>query len=231
MKKLILFGFVLCAWACKKDSISSDSKLISVTVSGKTHQSFEYNQAGNLIRENEFYHCTATPVNEFVYTYKNNKIEKINTVIRGIYSSLSAMCDPSKGMLAEDIFLYNSSGSVSKIVRTTHTTEFIYNQQGFLSKVLYGGGSNKFSEYFYDSRGNMIKQISPEGQVTEYEYDSAPNPFYQHRPNVATAFLISPNNIIKGKGASNFVRKFEYKSNRPVKVLEDNGQTYEYHYN
>lgn len=231
MKKLILLSLVLCILACKKDSIATGAKILSVTVNGTTHQSFEYDQKDRLVREKEFYSCTVTPMNEYVYTYKDNKLEKVNSILRNLYSSTASFCDPSKGVKFEEVFFYDNSGRISKVVRPGTTTEYIYNQQGFLSKQLYGGSSNKFSEYFYDSRGNVIKQIDPGGNITEYEYDSAPNPFYQHRPGTGTPFTISLNNIIRGKGASNFVRKLEYKSNMVVKVLEDNGLTYEYHYN
>ena len=230
MKKLILFAFVFCILACKKDSISTGAKILRVTVSGKTHQSFEYDEGKRLVSEKEYFSCTVSPENEYVYTYKDNRLEKVNSVLRSLYSSTAAMCDPTKGLQSEEVFSYDNSGRISKVIRPTSTTEYVYNQQGFLSKKLIGAGTNNFYEYFYDPNGNVIKEIDPQGNVTEYEYDSAPNPFYQHRPNTATPFTISPNNIIKGKGASNFVRKFEYKSNMPVKVLEDNGLTYEYHY-
>lgn len=230
MKKLTLIALVLCVIGCKRDSISPDVKIMRVTMSGGIHQTFEYDSQGRLTRENEFYSCTVTPMNEHLYNYKEGKLEKVTSVIRSLYSSTAAFCDPAKGEKMQQIFSYDNSGRISKVAGLNSITEYIYNQQGFLSKKLYGAGSNKSSEYFYDSSGNVIKQITPEGSVTEYEYDNAPNPFYFHRPGALTPFTMSRNNIIKGKGASNFTRQFEYKSGRPVKVLEDNGQTYEYHY-
>jgi YD repeat-containing protein len=169
-------------------------------------------------------------MDEYVYSYKDGRLEKVNSVVRGLYSSMAAMCDPASGLHTEEVFSYDNSGRISKVTRPASTTDYIYNQQGFLSKRLIGSGTNNSFEYVYDSKGNVIKETDPQGRITEYEYDSAPNPFYQHRPNLATPFTVSPNNIIKVKGAGSFVRKFEYKSNMPVRVLEDNGLTYEYHY-
>lgn len=230
MKNLILLVFILCSFACKKDSLSINNKIVSVTVEGKIHQTFEYDAKGRLTWEKEFFLCTTNPMNEYIYTYKDDKLLKVNSTIRNHFSSTIAACDPTKGMQTEEFFAYDSSGKIEKVVRPLSTTDYVYNQQGLVSKKFIGGGTNKFNEYFYDSRGNVIKHIDAVGNVTEFEYDSSPNPFYNHRSNIGTAFTMSPNNIIKGKGTSNFVRRFEYKSNMPVKVLEDNGLTYEYHY-
>ncbi len=228
MNKLILFAFAFCILGCKKDSVSPGSRIVSVTVNGKTHQTFEYDVKGRLLWEKEYFSCTTTPMNEYIYTYEDNRLLKVNSTVRTYYSSV--VCDPAKGFSTEEFIGYDNSGKIIKVVRPAGTTDYVYNQQGLVFKKLLGGGINKLYEYYYDSRGNVIKEIDAVGHVTEFEFDSSPNPFYEHRSNVGTPFTMSPNNIIKGKGANNFVRKFEYKSNMPVKVVEDNGQTYEYHY-
>lgn len=234
MKKIIFIFLILAIAACKKDSQgpAPGDKIFRVTVDGKISVSFEYDEKNRLVKESNYGFCTSNPQDEFFYSYKDNRLSKINSVIRGLYSSLAALCDPSSGLRTEEIFSYDNAGRISKVTRENSVSEYIYNRRGFLEKKIIVGTIRSLEYvYVHDFKGNVIKEIDPEGNITEYEYDAAPNPFYLHKPGVTTPFSMSPNNIIAGKGRVKFVRKFKYnRNNIPVEVLEDNGLTYIYHY-
>jgi hypothetical protein len=223
--------------ACEKDDVSdSSAKLLSkVTVDNKIHESFEYNEKGQLIKQNYFGMCTTNPQDEYTYTYRDNRLDNIKSVTRGLFSSHTSMCDPTKGVQFIQSFTYNNNGRISTITSTNSVVQFIYNQAGFIErKVITGGTNPQTYHYTYDSRGNVIKEIDPQGNIQQYEYDSKINPLYRNKihAGVSTPYTMSPNNVIKGTGTSgSFVRKFQYNLfGLPSSVLEDNGLTYVYTY-
>ena len=234
---ITILSLILFLTACKKDRVSDPAAqlLTTVMVGNKIHESFEYNEQGQLIKESSFGMCTATPQDESVYTYQNNRIDNIKSVTRSIYSSLSSMCDPATGYQFQQSLTYDSRGRISSLTTTNSVVEYIYNQEGFVQKKVITDGANSLTyQYIYDSRGNVITEIDPQGNIQEFEYDNKINPYYHSKIRVGTLtpFTMSPNNIIKGNGASgSFVRKFKYDSRGlPAEVLEDNGQTYLYMY-
>ncbi len=234
MKKVISIVFILFFGACKKDSPvpAPGDKIFKVTVDGKISGTFEYDEKNRLVKESNYGFCTANPQDEYFYSYKDNRLEKTNSVIRSIYSSLAAICNPLSGLRTEEVFSYDSRGRISRVKRANSVTEFIYSPRGFIEKeIIIGTANNLVYVFAHDFKGNVIKETDPQGNVTEYEYDAAPNPFYLHKPGVTSPFSMSPNNIIAGKGRGKFVRKFKYnRNNIPVEVLDDNGLTYIYHY-
>lgn len=231
----IALSLLFAIAACKKDENSQKTLLLKeVTLSGKINQSFEYDENSQLLKENFFGLCTSNPQDEYEYTYENKKLTKVGSVMRSYFSSTLAMCDPLKGVKSEETFVYDEKGRISKVNRANSVTEYFYNQQGFIERaIITGGASSIVYRYEHDSRGNVIKETDPQGFVAEYEFDNKKNPLYyiKSRPGTPTPFNLSPNNVIKRKAGSNYVRKFEYNSEGyPSKVVEDNGETYVYIY-
>ena len=244
MKNLAIILLIAISFGCKKESAGPNGpsvqgkKLISITTNNKLNHSFQY-EKDLLVKENFFSFCETNPTEEFSYEYQNSKLSMIKTTSRMMYSSTAALCNPSLGLKAEEIFEYNNAGKIMKVTRKTEsavgsTTEYFYNSKGLIEKEILLWGPNSLTTTFeYDSKGNLIKQIDPDGQIAYYEYDNKINPYYliNQRPAWISAFNKSPNNVIKATGRYNFTRTFKYDAEGyPTEVSEDNGFTYKYNY-
>ena len=238
MKNCIAILFVIFfSIGCNKEDGQNNSKVLlsRIMVNDKVYQSFEYNNMGQLVKEKFYGTCEQNPADEYMYLYKGSKIDTLRSVIRSIYSSTSAICNPAMGVQYLAVFEYDNQGRINKIIKGNNTTSFIYNTQGFIEKqIISGGGNNYVSTYKYDAKGNLTEQTDGQGNVTGYEYDSKRNPYYliRQHPDIITAFVVSQNNVVKinFQGGSHII-KYEYNAlNLPVKMFDSNGSTYQFVY-
>ena len=234
-----IFLFAILLFSCEKNSTDerNNTRLQFIKAEGKIHQSFEYNDDNLLVKENWFSSCESNPSDEYMYTYIGTKPHTIKSVIRSLYSSTSAICDPASGIHSYVVIYYDNAGRISKIIRENGTyTTFYYNANGFIEKQVVNDGATNNYIYTYrrDAAGNMIEQTDAQGNKTQYEFDNKTNPYYRMNvhPNVITAFYNSPNNVVKIRsGNSSTAIIYEYNSSGlPVKMLEANGAVYEFVY-
>lgn len=237
MRPLLLIAAVLLLASCSKESAETKNQLLkNITVNGAISQSFEYDPAGKLVKENYYSFCT-TPTDEFTHTYKSdNMLLKTASVIRSLYSSSAALCDPASGIHSADLFEYDDRQRVKKIIRENSITTYTYNNRGLIEKAEHSNGTAiGFSTYQYDSNNNLVEEYGSQGtNTTRYEFDSRINPLYniKSRPGIITAFNASPNNVVKIiSGSSTQSIRYEYDAaGFPVKMFDPNGSTYLYHY-
>ena len=232
----ILFIIFFNIGCNKEDGQNNSNVLLSrIMENGKVYQSFEYNNIGQLVKEKFYGMCEQNPSDEYMYLYKGSKVDTLRSVIRSIYSSTSAICNPAIGVQYLAVFEYDNQGRMSKIIKGNNTTSFIYNAQGFIEKqVISGGGNNYISTYKYDTKGNLTEQTDGQGNVTGYEYDNKRNPYYliRQHPDIITAFVVSQNNVVKiNYAGGSHIIKYEYNGlNLPVKMFDSNGSTYQFVY-
>ena len=237
MKNLVPFLLLIVVSGCKKEQLAGpgDPFLIrEITVNGKTDQVFEYNAENLLVKENVFSLCENNPSDELRYTYVNGRVDKMNSVIRSLYSSTESICNPATGIHHELSFEYDDQQRISRVIQSGSVTEFAYNAAGFIEKQTIGyNGSAYVFTYEYDGNGNIIRETDSEGKTTFYEYDNGKNPFYLigQRPAFVSPFNKSPNNVIKATGNQQFERQLTYNADGlPAQVTETNGLIYVYHY-
>jgi len=175
-------------------------------VDGRLQQTFEY--AGDLlVKENVFGFCITNPSDEYAYSYSGDNVSTIHLTIRSIYSNLSSVCDPAKGLRATEHYEYNNDNMLTGITRDNSQTIFTYNSQGFVEKQVLSFAQEELqTTYEDDPKGNLIAETDSDGDVTRYEYDDRENPFYymSQRPGWISPFNKSPNNVIRATGQYNF---------------------------
>ena len=238
--KYSIFLFALFLAGCKKEDMKDGSsvRLQFVKTAGKIVESFEYNAAGMLTKENRFWFCESTPTDEFTYIYNGAKPDTIKSLIRSLSSSSTSLCDPAYGAYSYAVIDYDNQNRIRKSTQSNGSiTSFFYNSNGFIEKqtITYPSGSNAVAiSYTRDAKGNLIEETDAQGSTTRYEYDDKPNPYYSIKKftDVITAFYNSPNNVVAIKSTTN-TSIFRYEYNRaglPVKMFEPNGATYEFMY-
>jgi len=200
MKHGIPFFFIFLSIACTRE-IDQDSQihLRKITVNGKTNENFEYNTNGQLKKDDNYGICTL-PFDEFSYVYINNQLDSIKSVIRGHYSSSTAICNPQSGVHSFAAFEYNNVGRINKIKKENSTIEYAYNAVG--QQTVNGGSTNGYvSTFKYDARGNLGEIADSQGNITKYEFDDKINPNFlmKRSPDALIAFYVSPNNVVKIK--------------------------------
>ena len=238
MRHFMPFIIVFLLTACTKENAQdSQIHLLKTTVNGKTHENFEYNNNGQLKKEDSYNFCTV-PSDEFIYVYKNNQLDSIKSVVRSIYSSSTAICNPQSGIHSYSAFEYDNLGRISKIKKENSTIEYSYNSVGQIEKqTMNGGGTNQYvSTFKYDDSGNLVEATDSQRNITQYEFDNKINPYFlmKRSPDVLIAFYISPNNVVKIKnpGIAAIEIRYEYNvSKMPVKMFDPNGLSYLYIYN
>lgn len=235
MKSILLLATIACLASCSKESAENGNRLMEISRDGAVNQSFEYNAAGKLVKENYYYICDQ-PSDEFTYTYGSAGIQKVEAVIRGIYSSTTAICDPAGGLHSVITYEYDDQQRIKKIIGENSSTSFTYNSEGLVARADYtaSGSASFYSTYQYDSRRNMVETFSSNGMgTTRYEFDDKRNPLYEikSRPDVITAFNNSPHNVVKIiSGSQQYSIQYNYNlAGYPVE-MSDNGSTYTYHY-
>lgn len=236
MKSVLFIAAISLLVSCTKESTENNGGLLkSIMANGAISQSFEYNADGKLVKENNYLFCDH-PADEFTYSYSNNSVSSTESVIRSLYSGTAAICDPASGMHAFETYEYDDQQRIKKIIREKSTTTYTYNSAGLVERADHTDGINtSFSTYKYDSRNNLIEEYGSQGQgVNRYEFDTKKNPFYyiKSRPDLITAFNISPNNVVKviDESSSQLIR-YEYNAaGFLVKMFDENGSTYLYQY-
>lgn len=235
MRSLFFWAMIVCLASCSKESALNGNRLTHISSNGRVNQSFEYNTAGKLVKENYYYICDH-PADEFTYTYGSAGIQKVESVIRGIYSSTTAICDRAAGLHSIVTYEYDDQQRIKKVVGENSSASFTYNTEGLVARVDYTatGSASFYSTYQYDSRKNLVETFSSDGRgTTRYEFDNKQNPLYQvkSRPDVITAFNSSPHNVVKIiSGSQQYSIQYNYNlAGYPVE-MSDNGSTYTYHY-
>ncbi len=238
MKNLVVLIILFVFIGCKKESQDKIGglRLSAVTVNGKILERYEYNSNNLLVKAKYFTFCESNPTDEYSYIYKNEKLDTLKSVIRSLYSSTAVICDPASGMPANTLFGYDNDGRINKIFNTHSTISLIYNEAGRVEKrVINDGSADRFIyNYKYDSKGNLVEEINSQGNKTQYAFDNKINPYYliKAHPDIITAFIASPNNVIKiiSQNGSKEI-KYQYNSaGLPIRMSDPNGLTYEYVY-
>lgn len=235
MRYLFFSALIACLASCSKESALNGSRLTHISSNNRVNQSFEYNAAGKLVKENYYYICDQ-PADEFTYTYGSAGIQKVEAVIRGIYSSTTAICDRATGLHSVITYEYDDQQRIKKVIGENNSTSFTYNSEGLVTRADYTGNGTAafYSTYQYDDRRNLVETFSSNGMgTTRYEFDNKRNPLYEieSRPDVITAFNRSPNNVVKIiNGPEQISIQYNYNlAGYPVE-MSDNGSTYTYHY-
>lgn len=235
MRYLFLLAVIACFASCSKESALNGNRLTHISSNNRVNQSFEYNAAGKLVKENYYYICDQ-PADEFTYTYGSAGIQKVEAVIRGIYSSTTAICDRAAGLHSVITYEYDDQQRIKRVIGDNSSTSFTYNSEGLVARADYtaSGAASFYSTYQYDSKKNLVETFNSDGRgTTRYEFDNKRNPLYEieSRPDVITAFNRSPNNVVKIiNGSEQNSIQYNYNlAGYPVE-MSDNGSTYTYHY-
>jgi hypothetical protein len=235
MKKVLCFLLVLAIAGCRKDKDNSNLQLHQIQTDGQVASSFEYND-GKLVKHNSHISFCTNPVDEWTYIYQNGRLSKVETIMRGIYSSLSALCDPQSGIRTEDIYEYDGQGRLSKVTYSATYVTYHYNAQDrIIKRVSYfpSGTPHDSSTFIYDARGNITQETNSHGNSAYYEYDNKTNPLYSIKwnPGLISPYSISPNNVIRTTGINGtFERKIlSYIGNLPMRI-DENGTVFTYVY-
>ncbi len=234
MRKIACFILLIAFLGCKKDKYESTHRLKEIKTGSQTYSTFEYDN-GLLTKENSYFFCTV-PADEHVYVYQAGRLSKIQSTLRSLYSSTTAICNPAAGQQSEEQYEYDNFGRLSRISRQATYTLFTYNSRNQVEKmevfnnagVLFNSGS-----YEYDIRGNLVKEINFQGLESLYEYDKKLNPFYlmKQKPGWISPFNTSPNNVIRSTNAwGGFQRTIKTYWNDLPLVVEENGVEYTYVY-
>jgi YD repeat-containing protein len=238
MKNIGLICLLVLLWACQKDGekdvLGPLPQLQRVTQNGKVREAFKY-ENGNLVSERYFYVCETNPSDEVSYIYQNGVLKNDKQISRMHFSSTFAHCNPEMGERFSREYVYNAQGKLSLIKYPLHDIELVYNAQNRVEAIRFKEGerSQTLSTFRYDERGNIIEERDSRGQLTTYTYDNKHNPYYlmRQRPYLLNAFNGSPNNVISGKGAQEFTRRFQYNDlGLPISVEEISGEILRFEY-
>lgn len=149
----------------------------AVTISGAWKFEWEYDDAGNMTRETEFYFSDATVhktndiyIREYSYDDEGNQILELRYTNGELINRYEWEYDNEGKKTKETNFYYEKS--------STSTYEYIYDSEGNLIKSVHSSGATK--EYSYDSAGNMTKEVHyrSDGGMSyhrEWEYDECGN--------------------------------------------------------
>ncbi len=119
------------------------------------------------------------------------------------------------------------------------SSRFAYDAQKRITRQDRYDANNKFissADFTYDNRGNLIQAT---GDMTTYEYDTAPNPYKPIRVDAEISWFMSSNNIVGMKavdqttGVQEETRfRYEYRSDGyPVRMIYPDGRKEEFIYN
>jgi hypothetical protein len=154
------------------------------------------------------------------------------------------------------LFAYDKGGKVLResyvhpSVNNTDYSEFKYEDNRIIRTTgYYNNAISGYTDYQYDTDGNIIKQmqyfVSNEGiatlsATTEFEYDQMYNPYHSFKRLISPGIYTNPNNIIKETYTLNFdpgiyteriqVKENVYEYNNQGYPVRINGST-EYVYN
>ena len=232
-----LFLFALLSFGCGKEApeAGNGTRLQAINVEGKIHQSFEYD-GGLLVKENLWYGCEQTPMDEYFYVYTGSRLDTAKALLRSLSSSSSAFCNPAYNLFSYAVPEYDNQNRFSKITQPGGSVRTLeYNAANFIVKqiITHPAADSFVLNYKRNAVGNLIEETTSRGDKKLYQYDNNKNPYYliKQRPDIVTAFNSSPNNVVKISEGSNVHEiRYEYNSRGlPVKMF-DNGSTYEFIY-
>jgi hypothetical protein len=229
----------LLCFSCAYETIQkipAGARLVQVKVNDRIEQSFEYN-SDRLTKEFFFdTSCPNHPADQFLYIYRNDRLNKLEMTLHGFYSNSSVPCHSKAGVSYDEFFKYDETGRIIRISRKNSYSVFEHDaDQRITKELLYlsNGTLKNWRTFSYDAKGNLILEIDSNGNKTEYEYDDKPNPFYTmtQRPQWISPFNKSPNNVIRATGYIKFERTLTYNAEGlPVEILETDGRVYVYGY-
>ena len=244
---VLLFILSLSFHACEKErnTIAENTglPLISMVLSGNDiFMIYTYNNANLVSEEKSKFHYTG-------HNYNSTNLLKSSEFYNdpAMWSSSSSVIEeamsrkewvnPSNTEKSlTQTFYYNEDQQLIKKVYTrpsvnnSEFSEFIWENDRIIRQTMYWKGKiSGYFEYFYDSKGNLTKQVKyfvPDDGIpqlattTEFEYDNMKNPFLAFRRLMTPGINTNPNNIIKET----------YTIHSEVDQWTDKVQVTEYHY-
>lgn len=231
MKKIMLF-IGLIAFSCSSDDQDANSsstldnthliQTVEKDFSNNTVYTTEFVYQDGLLTKESSSRSSSPGVVDTYFEYTNRQLFKFTTVENG-ESSISTLTYTNGNVSSR----YSSEdGHNSNHVYTYNSLNQITNHKVYDGESLEGN-----EDYEYDTRGNVVKQISHTFNSSKiFNYDNNPNPSTLiYSPAVLKIFEENPNNITQETSASGNSIIFEYTYNSlgyPTKMLEkENGAT------
>lgn len=230
-KKLLIFIIPLCFISCENYNQliieNGDIPLISkVLIGDEIYMVYSYNDANLVTEEKSKYHYSK-------HTY--NDINQLETSEfwwdERLASSSSSMLEEALNR-KEWVNPDNTPKSITHLleydgINQTVRKSFIRSYSDIRDKVefqyendrivrstgYYNNSVSGYTDYQYDERGNLIRQmrymVSSSGipelsTTTDYEYDNMHNPYYSFRRLITPGIYTNPNNITKETYTLNF---------------------------
>ena len=159
------YGAASCGSGC-----GGTDKLTAVTDAKGQTTTYEYDQAGRLIRETD----PLGRVTSYQYDAKGNTISKTKPdgrTINYLHDEAGRLLERRYPNNTADIFQYDQTGNL--IMATTNQNiayYYSYDAAGRLTGVTDSNLRN--IEYQYDAAGNRISMKTPEGKIIRYEYNA-----------------------------------------------------------
>ena len=145
-------------------------KLTAVTDAKNQTTTYEYDQAGRLMRETD----PLGNITTYAYDAKGNMIAKTKPdgrTINYLHDEAGRLLERRYPNNTADIFQYDQTGNL--IMATTNQNiayYYAYDAAGKLTGVTDSNLRN--IEYLYDAAGNRISMKTPEGKTISYEYNA-----------------------------------------------------------
>ncbi len=255
---VIFLSFVSCNDKDNFEEPQIEGLLKSVLIGGEVYQEFTYNKAALIEEEKSKFHYS-----KYLYSNMNRLAKSEHYWDESIASSNSYVLEDalkrtewvSPENTDLDVYTtyeYDRSGELQKTITNrlqndiVSTSNYKCNDNGQIETKTWKNdfGPESFDRYYYDSVGNLIKEVRFYGNelqtTTEYEFDNKHNPYFPFRKLMIPGQNTNPNNIVKETYTLHFeVDKFidkvqikeysyEYNSNGyPVKRSDG----FEYVYN
>jgi YD repeat-containing protein len=252
----------LCLFfSCKKEIINETPylpRLYKITQNNKPVFTFDYDEAGRLIGENEYLSCD-TEIRKTTYRYSDGRLvshsvkEKLlghNGPVWYPGSQFVEDCsDRATYRTQTSILKYNQAGRVTKITNDNYVSEYVYESNGTAKATLTSGPSFTTTYSRYDTSGNLIEEKGEgsgnvvlghpigfyygnipddDNGLKNYLYDSGRNPLY----NIVIWPFHFPGNL-KKLYRNNLEFEWSYKYDEhgfPLERMAANGSKWIYHY-
>jgi hypothetical protein len=266
IKTILVFSMIL--FSCEKQEtnqrvvVNSDIPLISkIMIDGERYMEYSYNSSNLVIEEKSKYHYTKHNYNTLNqlqssdFYWDMSMASSSSSVVQSAMNRTEWVSPANTPLdITHDLY-YNEAGQLFRrsLIRTDSKipeySEFVYEGDKIISQnFYYNGKASGHLDYFYDEKGNLVKQmqyitsdnVTQLVSTTEYEFDNMNNPFIAFSRLMTPGINTNPNNILKETYTLNFdvdqfTEKVQVKTNYyeynnlgfPVKV---NGIT-EYSYN
>jgi hypothetical protein len=189
-------------------------------INGETHYKYTYNEAGFVLEEKTKFHYskyTYNSLNKIIQSdhYWDERLASSSSYVLDELAKVTQWISPENAEKdSYHIYQYGRDGHLKKISSYrlnngySDVTVYSFNKKGRISRSTYFHNNKEagFRNYFYDSRGNLIKEqhycILNDGTeqlqtTTEYTLDNKINPYYSFRKLLKPGRNTNPNNIIK----------------------------------